>query len=90
MTTTRDHGTINLADGTCVVLAQEPCIHTNNVGDAVWIASGYLSTETPAEETGPTVMVTWASLGATESEDDANWDAPVSVQHYSRGELATA
>lgn len=90
MTTTRDHGTINLADGTCVVLAQEPCNHTNNVGKPVWIASGYLSTETPTEETGPTVVVTWASLGAIESEDDADWSTPVSVQHYSRGELALA
>lgn len=87
---TSKYGTINLADGTKVLLMEDPHCDNNAAGNAAWFAAGYLSTETPDDETGPTVKVEWASLGAETPDDDADWSAPVSVRHYSRGELALA
>ena len=85
---TNEHGNtdITLADGRVVRLIQDA--YSSNYGnEAAWFASGYLTTENPDDETGPTVKVRWASLGAEEAEDDANWYEPESVMHYALGEL---
>lgn len=79
--------TIKISNGREVVLSQDAYNDNAPDGSAAWFANGYLSTENPADETGPTVCVMWASLGAEESEDDADWDNPVSVKHYALGEL---
>jgi hypothetical protein len=83
-----DFGTVELADGTHVRLIQQAYSDNDSNGDAAWFANGYLSTEDAEDETGPTVKVTWTSLGNDEAEDDADWSAPKSAVHYSRGELA--
>jgi hypothetical protein len=80
-----EFGNIELADGSFVRLTQQA--YANDQG---WEASGYLSTENEEEETGPTVRVSWDSLGAEESEDDADWDNPSSIYHYNRGDLVAA
>ena len=84
------HGNIELADGRQVRLIQDAYNDNAFDGTAAWFASGYLSTEDEANETGPTVKVRWASLGADESENDADWDNPDSITHYSLGELTAA
>ena len=87
---TNEFGDIALADGRVVHLIQQAYNDNASDGSAAWFASGYLSTETPEDETGPTVKVCWASLGADEAEDDADWANPDSVTHYSLGELTPA
>lgn len=82
-------GNIELADGTHVRLIQQ-AYNDNYDGQPAWFASGYLSTEDADDETGPTVKVRWDSLGAEEAEDDADWGSPVSINHYSRGDLDAA
>lgn len=83
-------GTIALADGRCVVLAQQ-AYHDNAAdGSAAWFASGYLGTEDAEDETGPTVKVRWDSIGAEEAEDDADWGSPADITHYSEGDLVAA
>jgi hypothetical protein len=84
------HGNIDLADGRHVRLIQDAYNDNASDGSAAWFASGYLSTETAGDETGPTVKVCWASLGNDEPEDDADWDNPDSITHYSLGELTAA
>lgn len=88
--TTSKHGEIQLADGRHVRLIQDAYNDNASDGTAAWFAAGYLSTENEEEETGPTVKVCWASLGADESENDADWDHPASIMHYSLGELIAA
>lgn len=88
--TGNEFGNVELEDGTHVRLVQQAYSDNTGDGTAAWFASGYLSTENADDETGPTVKVMWASKGAEESEDDADWDSPESVIHYARGELATA
>jgi hypothetical protein len=85
-----EFGDILLADGRSVRLIQQAYNDNAADGSAAWFAAGYLSTETAEEETGPTVKVSWASLGADEAEDDADWANPDSIKHYSLGELASA
>ena len=82
-----EFGNIELADGRHVRLTQQ-AYNDNYNGSAAWFAAGYLSTENADEETGPTVEVRWASLGADEAEDDADWGSPDAIVHYSLGELA--
>lgn len=83
-------GEIKLADGRTVNLIQQAWNDNNAQGKAAWFADGYLSDENPDDETGPTVRVEWASKGAEEAEDDADWDCPVSIKHYAHGELTAA
>jgi hypothetical protein len=83
-------GNIALADGSFVRLIQQAYNDNLASGAAGWIARGYLSTENEADETGPTVTVTWTSLGAENAEDDADWSNPESINHYTLGELTTA
>lgn len=84
------YGNIPLADGSFVRLTQSAYSGTDCNGDAAWFAAGYLSTETPDEESGPTVMVCWESLGADGAENDARWDEPASIAHYAFGYLDPA
>lgn len=86
---TNEFGNILLADGRSVRLIQQ-AYNDNLDGAPAWFASGYLSSENPEDETGPTVKVTWASLGEDEAENDADWANPDSIKHYSLGELAAA
>lgn len=87
--TTGNFGEIQLADGSHVRLTQQ-AYNDNHNGSPAWFASGYLSTESAEDETGPTVKVRWDSLGADEPEDDADWDSPAAITHYSLGELTAA
>lgn len=84
----KEFGDIELADGRIVILVQQAYSDNDSAGNAAWFASGYLADENPEDETGPTVMVIWESLGAEEAENDADWASPVSVRHYEQGELA--
>lgn len=85
--TGNEFGNVELADGRFVRLIQQA--YNDNYGsEPAWFASGYLSTEDADEESGPTVKVRWESLGADEADDDADWDNPMSIEHYSLGELA--
>ena len=84
-----DYGTVALADGRAVRLVQQ-AYNDNHNGEPAWFASGYLSTETPADETGPTVKVRWASLGAESDEDDADWENPEAITHDRLGKLTPA
>ena len=88
--TTGEFGEINLADGSHVRLIQQAYSDNASDGSPAWFAAGYLSTEDADDETGPTVKVCWASLGNDEAEDDADWDHPASITHYSAGELIAA
>lgn len=88
--TNNSHGNVELADGTHVRLIQNAYNDNASDGTAAWFASGYLSTEDEDDETGPTVTVMWDSLGADDAENDADLDHPISIAHYSRGELAAA
>jgi hypothetical protein len=87
---TNNFGEIALADGRFVQLIQQAYNANASDGSAAWFAAGYLSTETPENETGPTVKVCWTSLGADESVDDAAWSNPDSITHYSLGALTPA
>jgi hypothetical protein len=88
--TGNNFGNIELADGTHIRLTQQAYNDNAPDGSPAWFAAGHLSTENAAEETGPTVKVMWASLGADEGGDDADWGNPASARHYSRGELFLA
>ena len=88
--TGNNFGNIELANGTHIRLTQQAYKDNAPDGSPAWFAAGYLSTENVADETGPTVKVMWASLGAEEGEDDADWDKPTSAWHYSRGKLFLA
>ena len=87
MSNPRNYGTVELPDGRVINLSQDAYCDNDSDGDAAWFASGYLSTEDPDDETGPTVNVCWMSLGADEPEDDADWSRPISVTHYRLGNL---
>lgn len=82
-----EYDKIELADGRHVRLIQPAYNDNDCAGNPAWFAAGYLSDENEDDETGPTVTVTWASLGAAEPEDDADWLSPASIMHYVRGEL---
>lgn len=82
-------GNLELADGTHVRLIEQ-AFAENHQCEAAWFARGYLSTENADDETGPTVEVRWESLDSDDAETDADWDTPVAVTHYSRGELKIA
>lgn len=82
---------IKLADGTHIRLTQDAYLDNGPNGEAVYKASGYLSTEKEGDETGPTVMVFWDTDGTAEdSADDCDWDNPSSARHYSIGNLQLA
>jgi hypothetical protein len=85
-----EFGDILLADGRSVRLIQQAYKENDGYGSDAWFAYGYLSTETPEDETGPTVEVCWESLGEDEAENDADWANPDSITHYSLGELVAA
>lgn len=82
-----EFGDIDLGNGVVVNLTQHAYNDNDSNGHPAWFASGYLSTDIIDEQTGPTVKVCWESLGASESDEDADWDNPSSIMHYSRGEL---
>lgn len=78
--------TIQLADaGLAVNLIQQACIEDDGTGPR-WEAWGYLSTDVEDDETGPTVRVQWAPVD-DEDAQEVDWARPISVWHYSRGEL---
>jgi hypothetical protein len=85
---TNKHGNVPLKNGLHVVLTQDAYLTNGADGSAVYEAAGYLSSENPDDETGPTTKVIWDSLGAEESEDDADWDSPSGVSHYARGDIS--
>lgn len=69
-----------------VKLIQQPYRDT-----AGYVAAGYLCSETPDDETGPTVTVTWAIIEGNEALDDessaCDWGSPLSVNHYRYGDI---
>lgn len=81
-----DARTIALSDGRVVRLNRAPYL-SGSPEEPTWTATGYLVSEDPGQETGPTVCVCWESLGSEEGEDDADWEAPYSVYHYALGQL---
>jgi len=58
--------------------------------DGSYRADGYLLSEDPDDETGPTTRVFWEcrNKGEPYSDPDCDWQRPCSVSHYRR-ELAT-
>jgi hypothetical protein len=81
------YGDIELGDGRYVRLTEEHYNDNDCHGNAAWFARGYLDAEDTDYESGPTVTACWASLGNDEPENDADWDNPDSITHYSLGEL---
>lgn len=85
---TNKHGTITLANGETVELNQEAYL-CGTKENPVYRASAYLGSENPEDETGSTVTVTWEviNMDAEDESDCCDWDSPISINHYSRGEL---
>jgi hypothetical protein len=77
---------IRLTDGSHVRLT-EPIYY---IGDCVYAARGYLSTEDQATESGPTVTVCWEARGMDNEDEDADWGNPSSIEHCSLGDLKAA
>ena len=86
------HGTPELfyelrREARVVNLVQEPYLADNQ-----YEASGYLEIEDRDEHTGPTVTVRWSILEDYDAADGdeshaCDWSAPVSVTHYTLGDL---
>lgn len=81
-------GSFVLESGHVVHLCQQAYMDGTNE-NPIYRASGYLASENPDDETGPTVTVTWAceNYEAENEEDCCDWDNPESIVHYSLGEF---
>ena len=87
------HGLIELENGDFVRLIQDAYLDNDINGDAAYFASGYLLSEDEDDETGPTVKVIWEIYEGFDGDDESgacDWDSPVVVRHFSRGELEIA
>lgn len=81
-------GSFVLEDGKIVNLCQQAYMDGTNE-NPYYRAAGYLASENPEDETGPTVSVTWdcTNYDAEEESDCCDWDAPESIVHYALGDL---
>lgn len=67
-----------------VKLTQDPYLS----GTSEWKASGYLTTENPDEETGPTTTVSWFNSEVfTDEESQPDWSKPAACWHYKLGDV---
>ena len=63
---------------------QDPYLSDNSD----WVAAGYLSTEDPEDETGPTCKVSWRSINVFENEDsEPDWSKPDHCWHFRIGDI---
>jgi len=67
-----------------VRLTQNPYLSDNSD----FVAAGYLSTEVPEDETGPTCKVSWRSIGVFSDElSEPDWSKPDHCWHYRIGDI---
>ncbi len=67
-----------------VRLVQDPYLSDNSD----WVAAGYLDTEDPDDETGPTCKVSWRSLAVFKDEEsEPDWSTPSHCWHYKIGDI---
>lgn len=67
-----------------VKLVQDPYLSDNSD----WVAAGYLSTEDPEDETGPTCKVYWTSSNVFKDElSEPDWGKPSRLWHYRLGDI---
>ena len=68
-----------------VILTQAPYLDGTNEAPC-FRAAGYLDSENPDDETGPTVTARW--YGG--DEESIDWDAPDSILHYRIGDITAS